>query len=63
MLKILGPNTKRETKIGVNKSAKSDTKYVDMLANEIVQQLVDKYMSGHGWKSLRSHNVIKCTKV
>ena len=34
VVKIWGPNNKRETKIGLNKSAKSEAKFVDTLATK-----------------------------
>ena len=62
VLSVWGPNSKKECKIGIKKSKNSDAKFVEIMAVDIIKKLLDKHLSGRGWKSLKSYNVIKCTK-
>ena len=50
VLKIFGP--KKESTIMINKSKKHDVKYVKILAVEVIKPLLDKFISGEGWKDL-----------
>ena len=60
VVKVWGPNTRKEFKIGVTKSKQFEEKFVEILAVQIIKKLLDKHISGRGWRSLKSHNVIKC---
>ena len=62
VLSVWGPNSKKECKIGVKKSKNADAKFVEIMAVDIIKKLLDKHLSGRGWKSLKSYNVIKCTQ-
>ena len=43
VLKLFGPNGKKEHTIMINKSKKHDIKFVEMLAMEIIKPLLDKF--------------------
>ena len=68
VLKIFGP--KKESTIMINKSKKHDVKFVSILAVEIIKPLLDKFISGEGWKDLftkstsnvQKHLCKKCDK-
>ena len=68
VLKIFGP--KKESTIMINKSKRYDVKYVRILAVEVIKPLLDKFISGEGWKDLfkkatpkvQKHACKKCEK-
>ena len=51
VLKIFGPNGKKEHTIMINKSKKHDVKFVELLAIDVIKPLLDRFGSGDGWKS------------
>ena len=46
VLKLFGPNGKKEHTIMINKSKKHDVKFVEILAMEIMKPLLDKFENG-----------------
>ena len=52
VLKIYGPNSKKECTVLVTKKQKHDAKYAKILATEIVKPLIDSFTSGIGWNKL-----------
>ena len=50
MLKIFGPNSKQEYSILISKSRRQDVKFVNMLAVEVIKQLLNRFENGEGWK-------------
>ena len=46
VLKLFGPNKKKENVVMVMKSKGSESKYVTMLDEQIIQLLVKEYLSG-----------------
>ena len=43
VLKIYGPNSKKECTIMINKSKKHDVKYVKILSLEVIKPLLDSF--------------------
>ena len=61
VLKLFGPNGKKEHTIMINQSRKHDVKFVEILAMEIIKPLLDKFENGEGWKNLlKSHPALTC---
>ena len=52
VLKIFGPNARKECTIVTNKCKKHEVKFVKILALEVIQPLLDKFISGEGWTNL-----------
>ena len=50
VLKIFGPNGKKEHTIMINKSKKHDVKFVELLAIDVIKPLLGRFGSGEGWK-------------
>ena len=49
VLKIFGPNSRKECTLMINKSKKHDAKFVKILAVHIIKRLVDNFISGQSW--------------
>ena len=47
--KIYGPNAKKMCTILLSKSKKFDALFVQILAIDIIKQLIDRFSSGNGW--------------
>ena len=52
ILKIFGPSAKKGCTLMINKSKKFDVKFVEILAFEVVKQLLDRFGTGDGWINL-----------
>ena len=62
MLKVWGPNNKKEWVIVVTKLKQYDQQFAKLLA-DVVKTLLDLHISGEGWKpKLESKNTIECKK-
>ena len=54
VLRIFGPNSKKECTIVASNKKKSDLIFVKILAKDIIKPLIDKFISGEGWINLFS---------
>ena len=52
IMKIFGPNKKKEYTICVTKAKKCDNLYVNVLAKDIIKPLLNSFISGEGWSKL-----------
>ena len=52
VLRIFGPNSKKECTIVASNKKKSDLIFVKILAKDIIKPLIDKFISGEGWINL-----------
>ena len=62
ILKVFGPNTRKETTLMINKSRKHEAKFVKMLALEVIKPLLDAFISGEGWSCLLKTSIGKSSK-
>ena len=62
VLKIFGPNSKKECTLMITKSKKYEAMYVRLLAVEIIKPLIDLFISGEGWNNLFSKSSIRANK-
>ena len=51
VLKIFGPNYRKECTLMINKSKKHDAKFVKILAVLIIKRLLDYFISGQSWNT------------
>lgn len=49
LLKMFGPNRKKQCTIVVNNSQKSYSTFASVLAGDIIKPLLDSFISGEGW--------------
>ena len=62
ILKIFGPNTKKECTLLGNKSKKHDLKFVKIIAEEVIKPMLDNFISGKGWINLVKTSQNKTTQ-
>ena len=58
VVKFFGPNSKEEYSLVVNKSKKNDVEFVEKLTKSVIKPLLDKHISGEGWKTLISKDKV-----
>ena len=51
VLKLFGPNSRKECTLMINKSKKHDAKFVKILAVLIIKRLLDYFISGQSWNT------------
>ena len=49
VLKVFGPTKKKGATLMINKSKKYEVKFVEILAIDVVKQLLDRFDCGNGW--------------
>ena len=62
VLKMFGPNSRKECTLMINKSRKHEAKFVKMLAVEIIKPMIDKFISGEGWMNIFKEITAKTIK-
>ena len=51
VLKVFGPNSRKECTLMINKSKKHEAKFVKILAVCIIKRLLDSFISGQSWNN------------
>ena len=62
LLKIFGPNNKKDYTIQIIKVKKNDMKFAEILAKDFVKELLDRFGSGENWEDLVISSSKKITK-
>ena len=63
VLKVYGPNAKNECTMMMTKCKKHDALFVKLLALDIVQPLLNAFITGEGWKNLLNESKKKSLKI
>ena len=59
-LQMHGPNSKQVYSVGIDKSKSSDKKFVKLVAELFVMQLLHDAISGKGWGNIQSEDSANC---
>ena len=59
VLKVFGPNTRKECTLMIDKAKKHEAKFVKMLAEVVIRPMLDAFISGEGWSNLFVKNCSK----